>query len=147
MRTKHVFLLATLLVLLVLAVACGNTEQASNNAAPAAANDTVELDLPDNVDAATVASIRAREDVFILDVREDWEYAEGHIPGATLIPLGQIPNRLSEIPKDAQVVTVCRSGNRSNQAAEFLRQQGYENIHNMTGGMIAWGQANLDVEK
>ena len=88
-----------------------------------------------------------RDDVIILDVREDFAYKAGHIPGATLVPLGQIPNRLDEIPTDKTVIAVCRSGNRSNQATNFLRQQGFENVHNMTGGMNAWGQAGYEIEQ
>ena len=103
--------------------------------------------LPANVDAATVEELRQRDDVVILDVREDFEYNGGHIPGATLVPLGQIPNRLNEIPKDKTVIAVCRSGNRSLQATNFLRQQGFENVHNMAGGMKAWTRAGYQIEK
>ncbi len=122
--------------------------------APAAAGQAVAAvsnlklqNLPVNVDVATVEELRQRDDVVILDVREDFEYNDGHIPGATLVPLGQIPNRLNEIPKDKTVIAVCRSGNRSLQAANFLRQQGFENVHNMTGGMKAWTQAGYQIEK
>ena len=104
------------------------------------------LSLPRDIDALTLDSIRNRDDVFVVDVREDYEYAAGHVPGATLIPLGQLPNRLDEIPDDKTVVAVCRSGNRSGQATQFLQQQGI-NVHNMQGGMIAWEQAGLEVEK
>ena len=83
----------------------------------------------------------------LIDVREDSEYAEGHIPGATLIPLGQIPDRLDEIPTDKTVVAVCRSGNRSGQATDYLREQGFDNVHNMEGGMNAWSQAGYEIEK
>jgi phage shock protein E len=112
-----------------------------------AVSDLKLQNLPVNVDAATVEKLRQRDDVVILDVREDFEYNDGHIPGATLVPLGQIPNRLTEIPKDKMVIAVCRSGNRSGQATDFLRQQGFENVHNMTGGMKAWSQAGYQIEK
>ena len=121
--------------------------------APPAAQPAVEVsdlrleNLPVEVDAATVDKLRQRDDVVIIDVREDWEYNDGHIPGATLVPLGQIPDRLAEIPQDKTVVAVCRSGNRSSQATDFLRQQGFENVHNMVGGMNAWSQAGYQIEK
>ena len=136
-------LLLTIIVSLTL-VACGGNQPVQEQAVAA---ESGALNLPVNIDAPTVEQIRSRDDVLLLDVREDSEYAEGHIPGAVLVPLGQIPDRLSEIPKDKTVVAVCRSGNRSNQATEFLRQQGFDNVHNMTGGMNSWSQAGYEVAK
>ena len=133
-----------LLVILALA-ACGAQPAAPAPAADVAAAET--LNLPVDIDTATVEQIRNRDDVVLIDVREDSEYADGHIPGATLIPLGQIPDRLNEIPTDKTVVAVCRSGNRSGQATNFLREQGFDNVHNMQGGMNAWGQAGYEIEK
>ncbi len=83
----------------------------------------------------------------MLDVREQWEYDEGHIPGVTLIPMGEIPARLEEIPTDKEVIVTCRSGNRSAQVANFLRQNGLENIHNMSGGIIDWESAGYEVSR
>lgn len=150
-RNTKAALVAALLLIALLATACGSPAPASAPvsapaaAVPAAAGATT-LNLPATVDVRTVDSIRTRDDVFILDVREPHEFAAGHVPGATLIPLGQLSRRLSEIPKDKTVVAVCRSGNRSGQATELLRQRGF-NAHNMRGGMNAWIQAGLPVEK
>jgi rhodanese-related sulfurtransferase len=99
------------------------------------------------VDVATVNALQGRDDVVILDVREQSEYDAGHIPGVTLIPMNTVANRLGEIPKDKPVIVTCRSGNRSDQVTDFLRQQGYTNVHNMTGGINAWQQAGYSVEK
>lgn len=129
------------MVALVALAGCGGAQPAQQ----AAVADVSSL--PVDINAQTVDSLRNRDDVVILDVREDYEYAEGHIPGAMLLPLGQIPNRLAEIPKDKTVIAVCRSGNRSNQATQFLRQQGFDNVHNMTGGMNSWSSAGYQVEK
>ena len=85
--------------------------------------------------------------VLVLDVREDWEYNEKHIPGVLWMPMNTVPNRLSEIPKDKEVIVTCRSGNRSGQVVDFLREQGFTNIHNMTGGIVAWESAGLPVER
>ncbi len=156
--TKHLGRLLALLILITVALAgCGgesapapvaDAPAAQPAATEAVAEAAVEaLSLPLNIDAAQTNDIRSRDDVVIIDVREDWEYAEGHVPGATLIPLGDLPARLAEIPTDKTVIAVCRSGNRSNQATAFLRGQGFENVHNMTGGMISWEQAGFDVEK
>lgn len=119
-------------------------ESAAEAADAVAATDA--LNLPDVVDAQTVASIQQREDVLVLDVREQWEYDEGHIPNVTFIPMNDVPARLSEIPTDKTVIVSCRSGNRSGQVVEYLRQQGYDNVHNMQGGILAWQQAGLPVE-
>ncbi|GIO22288.1 MULTISPECIES: rhodanese-like domain-containing protein [Bacillaceae] len=81
--------------------------------------------------------IKNGENVHIIDVREDVEVAEGKIPEAKHIPLGDIPNSLDKIDKNKHYYMVCRSGGRSSRACEFLINQGY-NVTNMTGGMLAW---------
>ena len=119
---------------------------AADDAAPAAAVDA-PLELPADIDAKTLADIKDRSDVVVLDVREQWEYDEGHIPGVVHIPMNDIPGRISEIPTDQTVVVSCRSGNRSGQVASFLRNEGFTNIHNLNGGIVAWQSAGLPVEK
>lgn len=74
---------------------------------------------------------------FVLDVREPSEYAGGHIAGSHLIPLGSLPQRRAEVPKDRKVVVVCRSGGRSASATQLLVAEGYD-ATNMAGGMLAW---------
>jgi adenylyltransferase/sulfurtransferase len=76
-------------------------------------------------------------EVFLLDVREPDEHEEANIPGSTLIPLGSLQRRLSEVPKDRQVVVYCAVGGRSARATNFLRQNGVEAV-NLHGGIIAW---------
>jgi rhodanese-related sulfurtransferase len=123
---------------------------AACNTAPTPAPDAPAAqsqNLPADIDVATAASLRGRDDVVMLDVRTPEEYAQGHIPGITLIPLDQLSNRLAEVPKDKTLVVTCRSGNRSAQAAQLLRQQGYGNVHNMLGGIGAWQNAGYPVEK
>jgi rhodanese-related sulfurtransferase len=141
---KRVYLLMILVVLALTLSAC-----AANPAGPApAATSQVDVaNLGPNVDVATVHALQGRADVVILDVREQSEYDAGHIPGVKLIPMNTVPNRLNEIPKDKPVIVTCRSGNRSGQVTDFLRQQGYTNVHNMTGGINAWQQAGYQVEK
>ncbi len=73
----------------------------------------------------------------ILDVREPDEYAAGHAPGALHIPMGAIPERLPELPDDARLIVVCRSGGRSARVTGYLRQEGLDAV-NMDGGMRAW---------
>ena len=80
------------------------------------------------------------EQPYILDVREEVEYQnEGNINGQ-LIPLGILPHRLDEIKadKNEEIIVHCRSGKRSATAQKFLKQQGYTNVRNLEGGILAW---------
>ncbi|MBE7533935.1 MAG: rhodanese-like domain-containing protein [Chloroflexi bacterium] len=126
----------------VLLTACGGSATTSVVSA-----DVNPATLPATVDVKTVAAVKERDDVVLLDVREQWEYDEGHIPGVTLIPMNEVASRLSEIPTDKEVIVTCRSGNRSGQIADFLRAQGFDNVHNMQGGIIAWEAAGLPVDR
>jgi adenylyltransferase/sulfurtransferase len=81
--------------------------------------------------------IDAGENLFLLDVREPYEYQIAQI-GGTLIPQNDVPQRLAEIPRDREIVVQCRSGARSQRIAEFLKQSGYSNVVNLAGGILAW---------
>ena len=78
----------------------------------------------------------------LLDVREDDEWRAGHIDGAQHIPLGQLGDRLAELPAGRRIVAVCRSGSRSAAAVRGLRQLGYD-AENLDGGVTAWSRAGL----
>ncbi len=80
----------------------------------------------------------AQADIFILDVRQPEEYAQGYVPQAYLIPLGELEQRLDEIPRDRPVIVVCGVGGRSATASERLDALGFDNIYNMPGGTLAW---------
>jgi adenylyltransferase/sulfurtransferase len=80
----------------------------------------------------------AKADVFILDVREPHEYQICSIPGAKLIPLGEVPKRLDELDKNADIVIHCKSGMRSARACGILKAAGFEHVRNMKGGILAW---------
>ncbi len=82
--------------------------------------------------------IDSGEDFILVDVREPHEYQIASISKATLIPLGQLPIRLSELPKDANIVCHCKSGVRSAKAVDLLKQSGYIRVRNMKGGILAW---------
>lgn len=83
---------------------------------------------------------------FLLDVREKSELRDGYISGAKSIPLGQLGKRMKELPKDREIVCVCRSGNCSKSAAKQLIKAGYS-ASNMRGGMLAWKWSKLPVKK
>ena len=83
----------------------------------------------------------------LVDVREPDEWAEGHPPGAALIPLGELAARQGELDPARPVVTICRSGRRSLDAAEILLGEGFRDARSLTGGVIAWSDAGLPVER
>lgn len=84
------------------------------------------------------ARIDAGEDLFIIDVRQPEEEVEGTIPGAILIPLATLPERLSELPVDRELLIHCRSGGRSGRAVQFLHESGFPQAVNVAGGINAW---------
>jgi adenylyltransferase/sulfurtransferase len=79
----------------------------------------------------------AGEDVYLIDVREPFEYQIAQI-GGKLIPQNEVPNRLAEIDRDREVIVQCKSGGRSQRIAEFLKQSGYPRVANLAGGILAW---------
>jgi len=82
----------------------------------------------------------------LLDVRTTEEYAEGHIKGAVLIPVQELLQRISEVPKDKQVYVYCHSGGRSVRASNMLVKAGFSRIENVLGGIVAWKDAGYPVE-
>lgn len=93
------------------------------------------------VNEISVAMLREKlaqhEAIFLLDVRQPDEYAAFNI-GGHLIPLGELLQRLNEIPRDKPIIIYCRSGKRSAAAVELLLSQGYKDVKNLVGGMLAW---------
>lgn len=91
-----------------------------------------------------INEVSALENPFLLDVREPEETTEGIIEGAHLIPLGRLPDQIHQLPKDEVIYVICRSGNRSRKACDFLSDQGFQCV-NMTGGMKSYtGQTVKD---
>jgi adenylyltransferase/sulfurtransferase len=78
------------------------------------------------------------DDLFVLDVREPNEYQINRIAGSTLIPLGELPRRYQELPKDREIITQCKMGGRSQKALEFLRTVGFTKVKNLKGGILEW---------
>ena len=87
--------------------------------------------------------------VRIIDVREPAEFTGelGHVPGAELVPLASLPTAAASWARDAALLVVCRSGGRSARAAMQLRAMGFARVMNLAGGMLAYGQAGLPVER
>ena len=104
----------------------------SNNApATAAANLPKEISVDE-------AALKRDQGAFILDVRQPEEWLEYHVPGSTLIPLDQLAGRLNEVPKDKEVVVVCRSGNRSQEGRDILLNANFSQVTSMAGGLKEW---------
>ena len=103
----------------------------------------------EEVDPGEATQLINREDALVIDVREPQEWSQGHIPGARHIPLGQLPKRLNELEKykDRPVITQCRSGMRSANAAGALKKAGFTKIYNLKGGITAWKGAGLPLDR
>jgi rhodanese-related sulfurtransferase len=98
-------------------------------------------ELPLNIDVSAVKQLRdSGEQFLLLDVRNPDEYATAKIEGATLIPMGELQARLSELEphKQNHIVVHCHHGGRSMRVTQFLRQHGFSQVQNMDGGIDAW---------
>lgn len=98
-----------------------------------------------------VAELRDRlardPELVVVDVREPFEWEEGHIPGARHLPMGEVPSRQGELPRDRPIALVCRGGPRSGTSASLLLQQGFTRVMNVWGGMTHWEQAGFPLEQ
>ncbi len=143
---KKLLTIFPIIVLVLILASCGGALETAERTQSDAPSTSLE-DLAPAVDVHTTYDLKDNEGVYLLDVREQHEYDEKHIPDITLLPMSEIESRLNEIPTDKEVIITCRSGNRSGQVAEFLRQNGFDNVHNMEGGIIAWEEAGYPVEQ
>lgn len=102
-----------------------------------------------SANSAMATQLINHEDAVVLDVREDNEYADGHIINSIHIPMSYLANRVGELEKfkSKPIIVSCRSGQRSGQACALLKKQGFENVYNLNGGMMAWQSDNLPVTK
>ena len=89
------------------------------------------------------------ENAIVLDVREENEYTQGHILNSMHIPLSQLSERISRLEKyrDRPIIASCMSGSRSGRACSLLKKNGFEKVHNLKGGIVAWQNANLPLSK
>ncbi|MCU0502175.1 MAG: rhodanese-like domain-containing protein [Anaerolineae bacterium] len=134
-------LIVAMIVLALALTAC----QASPAPAAAPAGAAARPALPAEVSVAEAAKKRDAG-AFILDVRTLEEWNEYHVPGSTLIPLDELPKRVAEVPKDKEVVVVCRSGNRSATGRDVLLKAGYPQVTSLAGGLTTWRSAGKPVE-
>jgi rhodanese-related sulfurtransferase len=102
------------------------------------------MNLPIEIDPQAVKQLRDENEPFVLlDVRNPDEYAAAKIEGSTLIPMGELQARLGELEphRDQRIVVHCHHGGRSLRVTNFLRQQGFNQVQNLTGGIDAWSLA------
>jgi rhodanese-related sulfurtransferase len=109
--------------------------------APTVADEPLEITLGEYLVS------RAGEPMQVIDVRGQDEWVGGHLQEARLVPLDDLPARQYELDPSLPVVTVCRSGQRSLEAASYLREQGFSHARSLAGGMIAWSAANQPVRR
>jgi rhodanese-related sulfurtransferase len=107
-----------------------------------AAMDAGEVAVTDATDATDAASAKA----VLVDVREPYEFAEGHLPGAELAPMQTVPTLVPSLPTDRPVYLVCATGNRSGQVADYLSRFGIDAV-NVAGGTADWLRAGYPVER
>ncbi|MFG2061928.1 rhodanese-like domain-containing protein [Micromonospora sp. NPDC048871] len=93
----------------------------------------------------TVTAAEITDDTYLLDVREDDEWAAGHAPQAHHLPMMELPARIAEVPTDREVAVICRSGGRSAQVVTYLMRNGWDHVRNVAGGMGDWAGAGRPV--
>ncbi len=93
----------------------------------------------EQIDPDELAGRLESDDMLVLDVRDEDEFAEGHIPGSIHLPYGELPDRLGELPRDRAIAAICSGGKRSGLAASILQREGFERVvHVANGGVGTW---------
>ena len=103
------------------------------------------MNIPE-IDVDELEDLVAEGSAAVLDVREDWEYQSGRVPGVIHIPLGQLVRRVGELPRDRRVVVICQHGSRSLSAAAFLLSQGFDDAASVAGGTAEWELSGREIE-
>lgn len=144
MQKKNLWKLFLIAVLIIgslgLLAACSPTQAQPDSPAVALTTEaSASLPLPQEIRVDEAAELWDTG-TFLLDVRQPEEWDQVYIPNTTLIPLGELPDRLDELPDDQQIVVVCRSGNRSMTGTNILLEAGYDpaDVASMAGGVTEW---------
>lgn len=125
------FIIVVMAVLIVYRVATGTESQAA---------------LPPEI-SLQEAHQKYLRGAFLLDVREQEEWDEYHVPNTTLIPLGELDQRLREIPRNKEIVVICRNGNRSQEGRDILLSAGFKKVTSMAGGVAQWEMLNFPISR
>jgi rhodanese-related sulfurtransferase len=112
------------------------------------ANANADVESIDSISPKEASVMTSEQKAVIIDVREDSEWNEQHIPGAIHIPLAQLNDRLLELEqyKQSPVITQCKAGGRSAKAFDVLKLAGFSKVYNMDGGIMAWEKAGLQTQ-
>lgn len=101
-----------------------------------------------NISARDARSLlETNKNIYLLDVRTPQEYSQGKLAGSVLIPLGEFERRMAEVPKNRTIVVYCAVGSRSKPVANFLAQQGYKDVYNMTDGIVGWYRNGFPIQR
>ena len=116
------------------------TDAYASSELPANASDLLDRYAPDAdfIEPAALQAIREHPSVFQVDIRTPREWQAGRIPGAVLIPLQELGQRLHEIPRDRHVILYCRTASRTRQGLRILRNAGFSSVRHLRGGILAW---------
>lgn len=93
------------------------------------------------------ALLDANKNIYLLDVRTPQEYSQGKLAGSVLIPIGEFERRIREVPKNRTIVVYCAVGSRSKPVANFLSQQGYKDVYNMSDGIVGWYRNGFPIKR
>ncbi len=126
-----------ILAVVIVAVTLVAVNQAGSPAGGSSSGGSAATDFPLTVSPGEAAAKRD-SGALILDVRDAVEWNDFHIPGATLIPLSELPNRISELRRDKVIIVVCRSGSRSATGRDLLRKAGFTQVTSLMGGVTQW---------
>lgn len=138
--------LSVILILFILGVmvmnftGCTNSTSSTTTSTQSGSNNSSTYE---NIDGNKLEELMKDNNTIVVDVRETGEYQSGHLENAILIPLGQLPNQLSQLDKNKTIIVVCASGARSAQAAQYLINNGYTNVKNLDGGLYGNSQLTL----
>jgi hydroxyacylglutathione hydrolase len=102
-------------------------------------------ELPNMTAPELARRLEAERDLVVVDVREPFEWEEGHVPGARHVPMRQVPDRFDELPRDRPIALICRGGPRSSLVGSLLLTRGFTGLVNVWGGMTGWMEAALPV--
>jgi rhodanese-related sulfurtransferase len=108
---------------------------------PFSRNSIPEIGVDELADLVQKGSVR------ILDVREDWEFRRGRVPGAISVPLGRLTAQVAGLPRDKRYAVICEHGNRSLAATDYLLGQGFEGAVSVRGGTTAWARTQRQLER
>ena len=101
-----------------------------------------------NISAREAKSLLdTNKNTYLLDVRTPQEYSQGRLAGSVLIPIGEFERRIREVPKNKTIIVYCAVGSRSKPVANFLSQQGYKDVYNMTDGIVGWYRNGFTVQR